>query len=49
MFGEEKDLFRDLNALLDGTEHPIDLIDCNGRYSANICSVGIDAHRNGGT
>ena len=43
MFGEEKELFRDLPALLDGTEHPIDLIDCNGRYSANICSVGIDA------
>ena len=43
MFGEEKDLYRDLEALLDGTEHPIDLIDCNGRYSANICSVGIDA------
>ena len=43
MFGEEKDLFRDLGALLRGTEQPIDLIDCNGRYSANICSVGIDA------
>ena len=43
MFGEEKDLYRDLNALLNGTERPIDLIDCNGRYSANICSVGIDA------
>ena len=43
MFGVEKDLFRDLNALLNGTERPIDLIDCNGRYSANICSVGIDA------
>jgi lipid kinase, YegS/Rv2252/BmrU family len=43
MFGEEKDLFRNLNALLDGSEHPIDLIDCNGRYSVNICSVGIDA------
>ena len=43
MFGEEKDLYRSLNALLNGTEHPIDLIDCNGRYSANICSVGIDA------
>lgn len=43
MFGEEKDLFRDLTALLNGSEHPIDLIDCNGRYSANICSVGIDA------
>ena len=43
MFGEEKALFRDLDALLDGTEIPIDLIDCNGRFSANICSVGIDA------
>ena len=43
MFGQEKELFRDLNALLDGTEHPIDLIECNGRCSANICSVGIDA------
>jgi len=43
MFGEEKDLYRDLEALVEGSEHPIDLIECNGRYSANICSVGIDA------
>lgn len=43
MFGEEKDLYRDLEALVEGGETPIDLIDCNGRYSANICSVGIDA------
>ena len=43
MFGEEKDCFRDLDALLAGSVHPIDLIDCNGRYSVNICSVGIDA------
>ena len=43
MFGVEKDLFRDLDALLNGSIHPIDLIDCNGRYGANICSVGIDA------
>ncbi len=43
MFGEESELFRDLNALVAGSVHPIDLIDCNGRYSANICSVGIDA------
>lgn len=43
MFGEEKDLFRDLNALLNGTVRPIDLLNCNGRWSANICSVGIDA------
>lgn len=43
MFGEEKDLFRDMDAVLDGSEEAIDIIDCNGRYSANICSVGIDA------
>ena len=43
MFGSESESFRDLPALLDGTPHPIDLIDCNGRYSVNICSVGIDA------
>ncbi len=43
MFGQEKELFRDLEALLDGSEVPIDLLDCNGRYSANICSVGVDA------
>ena len=43
MFGEEKDAFRDLDALLGGWEHPIDLIDCNGRWCDNIASVGIDA------
>jgi len=43
MFGEEKDLYRNLEALLNGSETEIDLIDCNGRYCANICSVGIDA------
>ena len=43
MFGEEKDLYRDLRALVEGSEHPIDLIECNGRFCANICSVGIDA------
>lgn len=43
MFGPEADMYRDLDALLDGDEHPIDLIDCNGRWCANICSVGIDA------
>ena len=43
MFGAEKDSFRDLDALLEGSVQSIDLIDCNGRYSANICSVGIDA------
>ena len=43
MFGEEKDLYRDLEALIAGSVRPIDVIDCNGRYSVNICSVGIDA------
>lgn len=43
MFGDEKGLFNDIDAVLDGWEHPIDVIDCNGRKSVNICSVGIDA------
>ncbi|MBR1457436.1 MAG: YegS/Rv2252/BmrU family lipid kinase [Oscillospiraceae bacterium] len=43
MFGDECECFRDLDAVLDGWETPIDLIRVNGRYSANICSVGIDA------
>lgn len=43
MFGNDADLFRNLNALLDGSIREIDLIACNGSYSANICSVGIDA------
>ena len=30
-FGAEQELFRDLDAILDGDVHPIDLIDCNGR------------------
>ncbi|MCL2820826.1 MAG: diacylglycerol kinase family lipid kinase [Oscillospiraceae bacterium] len=43
-FGKENiDMFRDLNALATGTVREIDLIDCNGRYGINICSVGIDA------
>ena len=43
MFGADAALFRDLDALLDGEVREIDLISCNGSYSANICSVGIDA------
>lgn len=42
-FGEEKSRFRNLEELLDGETHKLDVIDCNGRYSINICSVGIDA------
>ncbi len=43
MFGAEKDLFRDVEALVNGSVKPIDVIACNDRYSVNICSVGIDA------
>jgi YegS/Rv2252/BmrU family lipid kinase len=43
-FGHENvHKFRDLNALSSGTIRKLDLIDCNGRYGINICSVGIDA------
>ena len=35
--------FSDFKLLCEGTVRAIDLIDCNGRYSVNICSVGIDA------
>ena len=35
--------FSDLQKLVDGPVRPLDLIDCNGRYGVNICSVGIDA------
>ena len=42
-FGQEKERFRDLDSLINGEVRPVDLIDCNGRKSINICSVGIDA------
>ena len=43
MFGADMELFRDLGALVNGTVHPMDVIDCNGRICANIASVGFDA------
>jgi YegS/Rv2252/BmrU family lipid kinase len=36
-------LFQSLRLLVNGQPLPLDLIECNGRYSINICSVGIDA------
>jgi len=43
-FGEETiQKFRDLRALASGVVRQLDLIDCNGRYGLNICSVGMDA------
>ena len=43
MFGPDKDRFFDLTELMNGEVRPIDVIDCNGRCSVNICSMGLDA------
>ena len=43
LFGDEQGLYQDLSALSKGKSHPIDLMNCNGRYSVNLCSVGFDA------
>lgn len=43
MFGDEKERFFHLEELLDGEVRPLDVIECCGRYSINICSVGVDA------
>ena len=43
MFGEQKELYRNLPAILDGSIHPIDLANANGHYCACIASVGFDA------
>ncbi len=43
MFGPDAPLFSSLDALLDGTSAPIDIIDVNGRKCLNIASIGIDA------
>ena len=43
-FGErDAALFRSLEQLVEGFVRPIDVINCDGRYGVNICSVGFDA------
>lgn len=42
-FGKDSWRFRDLKALVEAKDYTLDLIDCNGRQSINICSVGLDA------
>ena len=43
MFGQDAGRFRQLDQLLDTPQTAMDLINCNGRYSINVCSVGFDA------
>jgi YegS/Rv2252/BmrU family lipid kinase len=35
--------FTDIKALVSGKTEEIDVIECGGRYSLNICSIGLDA------
>ncbi len=39
----ERKLFDDLKALVLGTARPVDAMRCNGQWSLNICSMGMDA------
>ena len=43
LFGKDTARFSDLNELIDGEIKTLDLIECGGRISLNICSVGLDA------
>lgn len=43
VFGAERGRFFDLTELIRGEVRALDLIRCNGRYSINICSMGVDA------
>lgn len=43
IFGQDAGRFRQLDQLLDTPQTAMDLIDCNGRLSLNVCSVGFDA------
>jgi YegS/Rv2252/BmrU family lipid kinase len=43
IFGNERKRFFDLNELIHGEVRPYDLIETCGRYSINICSIGLDA------
>lgn len=43
IFGDERKRFFDLNELIHGEVRPYDLIETCGRYSINICSIGLDA------
>ena len=42
-FNQGRNLFFQLENLLEGREMALDIIDVGGRYGINICSVGLDA------
>ena len=42
LFGDEKDRFLNMTALIDGEVSPLDIIRINDRYSLNIACIGVD-------
>jgi len=41
--GGKPDDYLDLQRLLDGQKRMLDVIDCGGRFCANLCNIGIDS------
>ncbi|MCI9405875.1 MAG: YegS/Rv2252/BmrU family lipid kinase [Oscillospiraceae bacterium] len=35
--------FTDLKRLINGRPYPVDLLDCSGEYTINLCNIGFDA------
>ena len=42
-FGKDRERFSLLEELIGGEVHPMDVMECNGRYGINTCAIGIDA------
>ena len=38
-----KDVFADIESLIEGSAYPVDAVDCGDRVSLNIASIGMDA------
>lgn len=43
LFGDEREKFKNIAALVDGEVSPMDIIRVNDRYALNITSVGLDS------
>lgn len=43
IFGEDQGRFSQISSFFETEQAAFDLIECNGRYAINICSVGFDA------
>lgn len=43
LFGDDKGRFSQISSFAEVDQTPFDLIDCNGHFALNVCSVGFDA------